>query len=266
MKLGVAGVVSLLVACTAPVEDDGATASRSSAADATPLLSFGADWSVTASAPVTSGGKATIHYDLSRMPKCRTWYRGFPAWDIVAFYAVDGGTARSVALTKLEGTTRTAVDPTIDVGPGKRLSIWFHASDESGCSQWDSAYEANYNFPLAVGDAALRFESNWTTTTIGTPRAGQPLLISFDTTRLWQCRSTYNGMQAWDIVAHYRFDGGAEQFASLTATENGTRISLPAKLTPPAGARHIELWFENHDRTGCRAWDSHYGANYTFAL
>jgi hypothetical protein len=254
------------MACTVPTADDGPVAARSSAADATPVLSFNADWSTSATGAVKSGGKATIHYDLARMPLCRTWYRGYPAWDIVAYYAVDGAPARYVALTKLEGTTRTAIDATIDVAPGKNLAIWFHASDAGGCSQWDSAYERNYNYALAAGDAALRFEGSWTTTTTGTPRAGAPLLITFDPIRLWQCRAMYNGMAAWDIVAHYRYDGGAETLVPLTAPENGSRVPIAVNVAPPAGARHLEMWFENMDRTGCHAWDSRYGANYHIDL
>jgi hypothetical protein len=29
-------------------------------------------------------------------------------------------------------------------------------------------------------------------------------------------------------------------------------------------ARSVELWFENHDRTGCQSWDSAFGSNYRF--
>lgn len=164
---------------------------------------------------------------------------------------------------KLEGTVRTPVDATIDVPPGKDLAVWFHASDAGGCSQWDSAYERNYHFALAEGDRTFRFNADWSTSTFG---SGDSLLLAYDPVRLWQCRATYNGLAAWDVVAHYRFDGGPEQFASLTAPENGSRVAIPARITRPSGARHLEVWFENHDRTGCHAWDSRYGANYHFDL
>src|SRR5262245_33305096 len=100
MKLGIAGFM-LLVGCAAPSagDDEGASASRESRAETTPLLAFNADFTQSASGTVTSGGKAIIRYDVSRLPKCRTWYRGYPAWDILAYYAVDGGSARSVPVT-----------------------------------------------------------------------------------------------------------------------------------------------------------------------
>ncbi len=268
MKLGVAGF-ALLMGCSvaAARDDEGASAARESAAESTPLLTFNADWTNSASGPVTSGGKATIRYDVSRMPACRTWYHGYPAWDIVAYYAVDGGTARYVPLTKLEGTTRTPVDATIDVPVGGNLAVWFHASDAGGCSQWDSAYGQNYNYALATGTPAVRFLANWTTTTLGDPAAGAELLVDYDPIRLPGCRAMYNGYSAWDIVVHYRFDGGDVQDASVTSVINGyERVGSPARIAAPAGARHLELWFENYDRTGCRTWDSSYGANYHVVL
>ncbi len=57
--------------------DDGERAAAETAP--WPTLSFAADWSVAASAQPMSGGKAIVHYDLSRLPKCRTWYMGYPA-------------------------------------------------------------------------------------------------------------------------------------------------------------------------------------------
>jgi hypothetical protein len=268
MKLGVAGF-ALLMGCALPAapDDEGVSAARESRAETTPLLSFNADWSNTASGPITSGEKATIHYDVSRMPTCRAWYRGYPAWDMVAYYAVDGGPARYVALTKLEGTTRLPVDVTIDVPIGRDLAIWFHASDAGGCSQWDSAYGQNFHYPLAAGAPGLRFLGDWSTRTVGDPAPGTDLLVDFDPIRLPGCRAMYNGYAAWDIVAHYRFDGGEEQSASVTKVIDGyQRLGSPARIAAPAGARHLELWFENHDRTGCRTWDSRYGANYHFDL
>lgn len=264
MKLGVAGFALLMgCAATSGADDEGASASREARAETTPLLTFNADWSHSASGPVTSGGKATIRYDVSRLPNCRAWYRGYPAWDILAYYAVDGGPARSVPVTKLEGTTRLPVDVTIDVPIGKDLAVWFFASDVGGCSQWDSAYGQNFHFPLVPGAPAVRFFGDWSMRVEGDPEAGRELLVDYDPIRLTACRATYNGYASWDIVMHYRFDGGEVQYASVTGVVGGyQRVGSPARVTAPAGARHLELWFENHDRTGCRAWDSRYGANY----
>ena len=74
-------------------------------------------------------------------------------------------------------------------------------------------------------------------------------------------------MQTWDVTVGYRFDGGAAQSATLTTAPNDyQRVQAPARIAVPANARAVELWFENHDRTGCQTWDSAYGANYRFAV
>ena len=74
-------------------------------------------------------------------------------------------------------------------------------------------------------------------------------------------------MQTWDVTVQYQFDGGAVQSASLTSTPNDyTRVQAPARLSVPDGAATVQLWFENHDRTGCQTWDSAYGANYRFSI
>src|SRR6185295_7765508 len=71
---------------------------ESAAAASVPMLSFSADWSITASGPLVGGSPATIHYDLARLPRCRAVYHGGPAWGIVADWAADGGFARSAPL------------------------------------------------------------------------------------------------------------------------------------------------------------------------
>ena len=85
--------------------------------------------------------------------------------------------------------------------------------------------------------------------------------------RLPTCRATYNGYQTWDVIAHYRFDGGEVHDASVTTSlSDYERIAGAARIALPAGARSLEMWFENTDRTGCDTWDSRYGANYVFSL
>ena len=97
--------------------------------------------------------------------------------------------------------------------------------------------------------------------------AGQDFLVDYDIRRLPSCRQDYNGLQAWDVTVQYRFDGGPVASASLTtAPTDYTRVQAPAPIAAPEGASAVELWFENHNRTGCRTWDSAYGANYRFAL
>jgi hypothetical protein len=260
-------LVFLVAGCGGQVQN-GASELRAAATTALPTLSFGADWSVTQSAPVVSGGKATVHYDIARQPRCRTWYMGQPAWDIEARWSSDGGIEHAQPVTAVVNGQRVGVDITIDVPPGHDLALWFHNSDESGCSDWDSNYGRNFHFALAPGAPALHFAwPGWSWSVDGAPAAGGDLVVDYDIRRQPYCRQDYNGLQTWDVTVGYRFDGGAAASASLTTTPTDyQRVQAPARLTVPAGARAMELWFENHDRTGCQTWDSSYGNNYRVTL
>lgn len=257
-----------LAGCGGPLDP---VAGEAHAADtaATPTLSFGADWSVTQSGPLVSGGKVTLHYDLARLPACRTWYMGYPAWDVLAYFATDGGPAHSQSVTKLDASgQRVATDVTVDVPPGHDLAVWFYASDESGCSQWDSDYGRDFHFALQPGAPTIHFGwPGWGDSVDGTPAAGADLVVDYDLRRLPLCRQDYNGYQTWDVVVGYRFDDGTTGSQSLTTTPTDSqRVQAPAVLHAPSGARSVALWFENYDRTGCQTWDSAYGANYVFPL
>jgi hypothetical protein len=260
-------VLVLLAGCGGQLRNtDSEITSADTAATAT--LTFAADWSVTQSAPVVSGGKATIHYDLERLPHCRAQYHGGPAWGIVAFWAVDGGQAFTAPVEQFQGGVNVPVDVTLDVPPGGDLAVWFLNSDEFGCSEWDSNYGRNFHFALVQAAPAIHFRwPGWSDDQSAPLRAGGDFLVDYDIRRLPYCRQDYNGLQSWDVTVGYRFDDGTSGSASLTATPTDyQRIQAPAHLAAPTGATSVELWFENHDRTGCQSWDSAYGSNYRFAL
>jgi hypothetical protein len=261
-------VVVLFAACGGsfqPAESE--VASAATAAPPT-TLSFAADWSVAQSAPVVSGGKATIHYDLARLPHCRAQYHGGPAWGIVAFWAVDGGQAFSAPVTQFQGGVNVPVDATFDVPPGSDLAVWFLNSDEFGCSEWDSSFGRNFHFALRQDSPALHFRfPGWTDDQSAPLRAGGDFLVDYDIRRLPFCRQDYNGYQTWDVTVSWRFDDGSSGSAALTAAPTDyQRVQAPARIAAPTGAQRVELWFGNNDRTGCQTWDSAYGSNYRFDL
>lgn len=233
-----------------------------------PTLSFAADWSITQSGPIVAAGRATIHYDPARLPNCRATYQGFPAWGITASWAVDGGQAFSQPVTTFQNGAVVPIDVTFDVPPGADLAVWFFASDEYGCTQWDSNYGRNFHFALVDDAPIVHFPfPGWSENQSAPLVAGHDFIVDYDIRRLSTCRQDYNGIQTWDVTVNYRFDGGAVQSASLTTAPNDyQRLQAPARLTAPKGASTVDLWFENTDRTGCETWDSAYGANYRFAL
>lgn len=114
-----------------------------------PVIHFNADWSSSVEGTLKGAKVVAVDYDLARLPQCRAKYMGFDAWGISAYWNFDGGTGHNAALTGYSGQTVVPQQALISVDSGaKTLSLWFHGSDEYGCSSWDSAYQQNYNFDL----------------------------------------------------------------------------------------------------------------------
>ncbi len=251
----------LLASCALDPATTTATSTQSAAggaADVAPVLRFGADGSVETSAPLVAGAPATLHYDIERLPDCRAIYHGLPAWGIVASFTGDGGPVQTLDVT--------SGDATFVVPAGRDLAMWFEASDEYGCLQWDSVYGANYHFAVDAPPIVHFRARGFAIEVAGTPRAGDDVLIDYELARLAQCRQDYNGNATWDIVAHWRFDGGAVADGSVTAPATPGRVAVPLRVAAPAGSHELEIWFDNTDRTGCHAWDSDYGRNFHIPL
>jgi hypothetical protein len=228
---------------------------------ATATLSFAADFRNRQSSALLEGRVATIHYDIARLPNCRLQYRGFPAWDILGYWAADGGRAQNLPLTTTTSAGRVGRDVTIVVPHGMDLALWFYASDEGGCVQWDSDYARDFHFPITHTAPALHFHPDWSITQSEGLRAGIDLTIDYDGARLPACRG-----DGWAIVMHWRADGGAVSDIPLTADVTAGRAVIETAIRPPAGARTLELWFEGYDNTGCRVWDSDFGRNFRFTF
>lgn len=236
------------------------------ASAATPIVTFGADWSITQSAPLVAGQPAILRYDTNRQPLCRAVYHGLPAWAITGSFRGDDSANVTTVVVNNGSIATNVVDVAITVPYGPDLSIWFHSSDEYGCSSWDSNYGQNYHFAVQ-SPPTLHFKAGGPESLAGTLQSGQPLAVDYDLNRLTTCRSTYQGYQAWSISVHYRFDGGPVTTAALTQPADYNRLGpLTAVLAAPAGAHTVEMWFENNDAQGCQAWDSRYGQNYSYTL
>src|SRR5262249_18122585 len=171
-----AAAVLLLVAC------DPLTTSRSvDESTDTPTITFHADWSVTQTGTLVAGAPAKLVYDVARLPNCRATYNGLPAWGIVASWNADGGWGHSG-----NATSGTA---SFTVPAGRDLQMWFFASDEYGCTQYDSDYGRNYHFPI-VATSIIHFrQRDYAIATDGTLRAGDDLMIDYELARAPWCRS-----------------------------------------------------------------------------
>jgi hypothetical protein len=257
----------VVAGCGGQLQPADAETAAATSATPTPTLSFNADWSVTQTAHVVSGGKAILHYDIARLPKCRAYYHGLPAWGITAYWSVDGGQAFSQPVVQRNADNQVVpVDVLLDVPPGHDLAFWFQSGDEYGCSEWDSDFGNNFHFSPDAGPGAVHFRwPGWSYEEWPQLHSGTDLLVDYDIRRLPACRQASNGVQSWDVTVGYQFDDGTRGSASLTTSpQPWQRVALAARITAPAGAQGVSLWFENHDATGCQTWDSALGANYRF--
>jgi hypothetical protein len=81
-------------------------------------------------------------------------------------------------------------------------------------------------------------------------------------------------MPSWDITVYARFHPGLQLYSGKLVRhlddESGRLlippVELPYEMTIPADAREVELWFQNIDGGGCKAWDSRSGENYWFQI
>jgi hypothetical protein len=253
-----------LAGCAVPAEPEEIDSAES--ALAAPTLTFNADWSVVQSGALVEGDTITVAYDNNRLPQCRgTLNDGRPAWSITGSYQSNGGAVTDYLIAGYS-PTNSPPSPYITQAPAGDLALWFRNGSIFGCQAWDSMYGQNFHFTVEP-KAKLQFNTGWTTTVTGTPRAGRSIEIDYDPARLPQCRGVYNGFEIWDIRLHYRFDGGAVTDAPLTAASTYTRIPVPAIIQAPDGAHDLEMWFENTSSyPTCTAWDSVYGQNYHFTL
>jgi len=268
---GVAGVDPAAAPAQGPGWQDGLAATTAAlTVDHEAELRFQADWNVVqANLPIYAGGRLKVVYDPIRLPSCRAVYNGLEAWEIVMYWrALPDTTVREVTLAQ----AGPSVAQVLAVPEGAtEIEAWFLGSDFQGCREWDSNLNANYRFavrpPAAVSTVA--FGSDWTEATDRPIVQDGLLRIDFAPSRLRACRATYAGGRAWNIIAGYAFQPGGETGA--VALYDGDYFAGEAAVTQPqvpvpTGATSVALWFSNSDRAGCVAWDSDFGANYTFPV
>ncbi|GMV38762.1 MAG: hypothetical protein AMXMBFR64_04780 [Myxococcales bacterium] len=264
-------VALALVGCEPPDEGPEAPSLGTLTSDGAPItldhtavIAFQADWSeVVTVGPVMAGGRLRVEYDPARLPSCRATKYGLPAWNILLNWDFGAG-SKSVALSQKGAVMEATVDVPEDA---KSISLWFLNSDYYGCKQWDSNLGVNYVWdvqpPAQV--AVLAFTADWQEVASSPVQQGALLRIDYAAERLTACRHAPNGQRAWSIYASWRFLPGG-QSASLELTEGAAGALTKPQVSVPQGATSVELWFSNSDTTGCVAWDSNFGANYSFPV
>ncbi len=260
-----------LFACGLPAPiDEGPAGGEVVESSAAPLtlpevtVRFNADWTISQSGPLIAGGTVRFAYDDARLPGCRGDFNGQPGWAISGAYQLNGGAVGSFEAGGLSPSHGTN-PPVVALPEAGDLAVWFQISSRWGCQAWDSAYGANYHFKV-LAPPHVGFGKDWSVAVKGALAGSPVVVVDYALERLPQCRATYNGLQTWDIVVFYRFDGGNAASTPVTVVGGGGRVPYPAQLAVPQGARTLELWFKNTDRAGCVAWDSRFGQNYRLSL
>ena len=242
-----------------------AVPSPAAAAAAAPVLRYPAAGGDQVEGTLEANGSVVIDYDMARLPQCRSRYAGGDAWSIGVHYRFDGGPVQTQPVTRLDENRQNVKSPvTVDLPLGARdLELWFRSGDRAGCSEYDSRSGANYHYTIDQ-PAVATFRADWQETLAGEIRAGRGLVVDYDSARLPQCRETYNGAPAWRIDVLYRFGDGAPRSAALT---DAGGAAAPTTIAVAAGAQRAEMWFRvTGQRSGCTAYDSDFGRNYTFPV
>jgi hypothetical protein len=112
------------------------------------LLTFDGDFGETQSGDLRANGRVVLHYDPVRLEQCAASSGGMAKWSITAHYAVDGGPEKTTLVTRADGPDVVASDPTIAIGAGRELSLWFDATSVFGCHAVDTNFEAHYRFAI----------------------------------------------------------------------------------------------------------------------
>ncbi|MFO0555202.1 MAG: DUF6209 family protein [Polyangiaceae bacterium] len=113
----------------------------------------------------------------------------------------------------------------------------------------------------ALSGARLVFGADFSESVEGKLRAGDPVELSYDASRLPSCRGDQGGVPQWSITAFYRVGGGDVQSVPVA----GLNATSPVLIVPPATGQ-LELWFQVTNRWGCVAYDSDFGQNYRFSV
>jgi hypothetical protein len=258
-----------VAACVAdPASSTRVAVRGGSAADATPTITFAADFTQAASGPLVAGGSATVHYDLARVTICEAQSNNMAVWGETGFALFDDGTQTSFPVTLLESGSAVGVDATIALpASASSVQLWFETTNEWGCVAYDSNYGQNYTFALdrAGLGATLDFGADWTFTQTAPVHAGDQVIIHYDPDRLNQCYALSNEQPAWSITAYWQVDGGTVNQVVADVPDGADLAPADPVMSVPSG-HDLALWFDATSVYGCSAWDSAYGQNYHVAI
>lgn len=105
---------------------------------------FLSDWSQQQSGDIRPGESFQLEYDVARLPTHRAERYGKKAWSINAHLRFHPG-GQEHAGEVSSGPLEVAVP-----AGTTQIELWFHNTDHTGGSAYDSRYGQNYSLPVAA--------------------------------------------------------------------------------------------------------------------
>jgi hypothetical protein len=113
-----------------------------------PVLSFEADYSESQSGALRAGSQAVVHYEPARLAQCAASSGGNAKWSVTMHYKVDGGSVKTMLVTRAQGSELVPSDAAFTVPRGRDLEVWFSATNVYGCNAYDSNLGGNYHYSI----------------------------------------------------------------------------------------------------------------------
>lgn len=269
MKLRVATVLVTLAACAQAPDPDGATGGAGGKADGSSTrLTFSEDFSQHADGPLVAGSTISISYDLDRLTDCRGSTGGSEVWGTTAFVKI-GSTTKELALSRLSNGKVVPVEAELQLpSTATSIELYFTNTNRWGCVAYDSNNGANYAFgvaPRSAGGSVLAFDADFSESQSAAIHAGDDVVVHYAPERLETCAGSTGGHAAWGITGYWQVDSGSVHTLMVSRAQGAELVAADPTITVPRG-HELALWFEATSVWGCHAYDSDYGANYTYSI
>jgi len=113
------------------------------------VVSFDVAGPPTVVGELRADGAMVLHYEPERLATCQASQAGVPQWGITGYVETTSGDVIPVAVTRAEDGHLVAADPSVTLGAGDGVALFFEATNTSGCYQRDPEVGA---YDLAFAD------------------------------------------------------------------------------------------------------------------
>ncbi|KAJ3316884.1 hypothetical protein HDU76_001502 [Blyttiomyces sp. JEL0837] len=229
----------------------------------TKYINFYKDNSIVADPNIALSDLIHANYDIDRvLPSCGATVNT-PNTQVYAYYSINNG---PVVTQKLVDTNPRPILRNQDIliqppsGPGD-LAFWFACVVNNGSPKYDSNYSKNYHF--TINGAQLSFDSKFSTATLGSLKASEPVWIKYDVARVGKvCGAGAVGDNTLTVQAFWRFNSGSTSQATIFANGVQNPVVIPSGSSV-AGTLAVWFYCKTASASG---YDSNFGANWNFGV